>query len=212
MRTPDRDRRRSDLAALCAALVILLVAIPAAGALSADYHIFPNGSTYAASIEITNADRYVFADIGVLGEDVAVNVDNVTLSGNCSPSCEFNWSRGWSRPSVITFERGNYTVSYVAPLKDNSLQAGYDSSYNVSVTLPAEFDVRNLLLATINPGANVTRFSDNTTLIRWKQIRAFEIRFYDQWHEQLLYLFGNFWIIIAIVLLLPFLLMMKRSE
>jgi hypothetical protein len=211
MRTPDRDRRRSALAALCAALVILLALIPAAGALSADYRIFPNGTAYTASVEVVNTDRYEFADVGFLGEDVAITVDNVNLSGNCSP-CEFNWSKGWGRPSAITFLRGNYTVSYVAPLKDNTLQRAYDNPYNVSVTLPAELDVRNPLLTSINPGANVTRFADNTTLIQWNKIRTFEIRFYDQWREQLLYLFGNFWIVIAIVLLLPFFLIMKRSE
>jgi hypothetical protein len=211
MRTPDRDRRRSALAALCAALVILLASIPAAGALSADYRIFPNGTAYAASVEITGAERYEFADIGILGENVAINVGNVNLSGNCSP-CEFNWSKGWGRPSAITFGHGNYTVSYIAPLKDSTLQADYDNQYNVSVTLPAELDVRNPLLASLSPGANVTRFADNTTLVQWNKIRAFQIRFYDQWHEQLLYLFGNFWIVIAVVLLLPFLLMMKRAK
>jgi hypothetical protein len=211
MRTSDRDRRRSALAALCAALVILLTAIPVAGALSADYRVFPNGTAYNVSIEISNADRYLFADVGFLGEDVAINVENVNLTGNCSP-CEFNWSKGWGRPSVITFDRGNYTVSYTAPLKDNTLQAEYDTPYNVSINLPAELDVRNPLLASFSSGANVTRFSDNTTFIQWNKIRAFEIRFYDQWREQLLYLFGNFLIVIAIVLLLPFLLMMKRSE
>ena len=182
------------------------------GALSADYHVFPNGTAYVASIEISDKNSYEFADIGFIGENVAVNVGNVSLTGNCSPSCEFNWSKGWGRPSSITFLRGNYTVSYIAPLKDNTLQAEYDNQYNVSVNLPAEQDVRNPLLTSINPAANVTRFADNTTVIQWTKIRAFEIRFYDQWREQLLYLFGNFWIVIAIVLLLPFLLMMKRSE
>ncbi|MEI8330490.1 MAG: DUF5803 family protein [Methanomicrobiales archaeon] len=212
MRPPDRDRCRSALAALCAALVILLALLPAAGALSADYHIFPNGTAYAASIEISEEDNYTFANIGFLGENVATNVGNVSLTGNCSPSCEFNWSTGWGRPSSITFLRGNYTVSYIAPLKDNTLQAEYDIQYNVSVNLPAELDVRNPLLTCINPAANVTRFANNTTIIQWTKIRAFEIRFYDRWREQLLYLFGNFWIVIAVVLLLPFLLIMKRSE
>ncbi|MDO9035491.1 MAG: DUF5803 family protein [Methanoregula sp.] len=211
MRTPDRDRRRSALAALCTALVILLASVPAVCALSADYRVFSNGTAYNASVEITDADRYEFAGVGFLGEKVAINVDNVNLSGNCSP-CQFNWRRDWGRPSAITFLRGNYTVSYTAPLKDNTLQAGYDNQYNVSVMLPAELDVRNPLLASISPGANVTRFADNTTLIKWVKIRSFDIRFYDPWREQMLYLFGNFWIIIAIALLLPFLLIMKKSE
>jgi hypothetical protein len=212
MRTPNRNRRRSALAALCTALVILLAVVPAAGALSAEYQVFPNGTAYNASVEITDANRYEFAGVGFLGEKVAINVGNVNLSGNCSPSCRFNWSKDWGKPPAITFLRGNYTVSYIAPLKDNTLQAGYDNMYNVSVMLPAELDVRNPLLASISPGANVTRFADNTTLVQWSKIRTFEIRFYDPWREQILYLFGNFWIIIAIVLLLPFLLIMKRSE
>ena len=180
-------------------------------ALSADYQVYSNGTAYNASVEITDADRYEFAGVGFLGEKVAINVGNVNLSGNGFP-CQFNWSKDWGRPSAITFLRGNYTVSYTAPLKDNTLQAGYDDQYNVSVILPAELDVRNPLLASISPGANVTRFADNTTLIKWSKIRTIEIRFYDPWREQLLYLFGNFWIIIAIVLLLPFLLIMKKSE
>ncbi|MDP3564166.1 MAG: DUF5803 family protein [Methanoregula sp.] len=190
---------------------MLLAGVPAACALSADYQVFPNGTAYTASVEISEADRYEFADIGFLGEKVAVNVGNVNLSGNCSP-CEFNWTKAWGRPSVITFLRGNYTVSYSAPLKDNTLQAGYDKQYNVTVILPAELDVRNPLLTSISPGANVTRLADNTTRVEWNKIRTIEIRFYDKWREQILYLFGNFWIVIAIVLLLPFLLMMKRSE
>ena len=184
--------------------------MPAAGALSADYRVFPNGTAYAASIEITDASRYEFADAGVLGEDVSLNAGNVQLSGNCSP-CTFNWTKDWASPSAIAFARGNYTVSFTAPLKDNQLQAGYDKPYHVNVTLPAELDVRNPLLASINPGANVTRFPDNITVIQWNKVRTFEIRFYNQGQEQLLYLFGNFWMVIAIVLLLPFLLMMKRS-
>ncbi len=180
-------------------------------ALSADYRVFSNGTAYNASVEINDANRYEFAGVGFLGEKVAINVGNVNLSGNCSP-CQFNWSKDWGRPSAITFLHGNYTVSYTAPLKDNTIQAGYNDQYNVSVMLPAELDVRNPLLASISPGANVTRFDDNTTLIKWMKIRTFEIRFYDPWREQLLYLFGNFWIIIAIALLLPFLLIMKKSE
>jgi hypothetical protein len=190
---------------------MLLAIVPAVSALSADYQVLPNGTAYTASVEISEADRYEFADIGFLGEKVAVNVGNVNLSGNCSP-CEFNWTKAWGRPSVITFLRGNYTVSYSAPLKDNTLQAGYDKQYNVTVMLPAELDVRNPLLTSMSPGANVTRFTDNTTRVEWNKIRTIEIRFYDKWREQILYLFGNFWIVIAIVLLLPFLLMMKRSE
>jgi hypothetical protein len=39
-----------------------------------------------------------------------------------------------------------------------------------------------------------------------------DLRFYDENRETLLYLFGNFWIIIAVVLLLPFMITMRRDQ
>ena len=41
---PIRDQRRSAFTAVCTALIIVLAAIPSAGALSADYLVFPNGT------------------------------------------------------------------------------------------------------------------------------------------------------------------------
>jgi len=41
---------------------------------------------------------------------------------------------------------------------------------------------------------------------------AVDLRFYDKNRETILYLFGNFWIIIAIVLLVPFFLTMRRTD
>ena len=181
------------------------------GALSADYTVYPNGTVYTASVQISDVSRYDFADVGVLGENVPINVGNVQLSGNCSP-CEYNWSRQWGSPPFITFPRGNYTISYMAPLRDNHLQANYGKAYRVNVTLPQEFDVRNPLLAGISVGANVTRHEDNTTQVTWSKTASFDLRFYTQSRESLLYLFGNFMIIIGIALLLPFLITRKKAK
>lgn len=185
--------------------------IPPVGALTADYWVYPNGTAYLASVQVTDVSRYEFSDVGILGENVPVTVDNVQLSGNCSP-CDFNWSRQWGSPPFITFPRGNYTVSFMAPLRDNHLQANYGRAYQVNVTIPAEFDVRNPLLAGISVGANVIRHADNTTQVTWNKTAAFDLRFYDQGRESLLYTFGNFMIIIAIVLLLPFFMMRKKAK
>ena len=88
------------------------------------------------------------------------------------------------RPQTITFSKGNYTVSYTGPLRDNHLQGVFDKPYHVNVTIPQEFDVRNPLLAGLSNGANVTRFSDNTTLVQWNRSYAFDLRFYDETREQ----------------------------
>jgi Family of unknown function (DUF5803) len=212
MRTTNRDRRRYAFAALCTALVIALAGIPAAGALSADYTVLPNGTAYNASVEITGASEYVFADVGIMGENVPVQVGNVQLSGNCSP-CTYNWSMPWGAPSSITFTKGNYTVSYLAPLQDNTLQGTFDSPYQVNVTIPEEFDVRNPLLAGISQGATLTRHGDNTTTVQWNNTATFNVRFYDTGHEELLWFFLQFMgILVLILVVIPWLLSLKKAE
>ncbi|MGB9176715.1 MAG: DUF5803 family protein [Methanoregula sp.] len=212
MRTPDRDQRRSSLAALCAALVILLVFVPPIGALSADYRIFPNGTAYQASIEINDTSRYEFAEIGFMGENVPLAVGWVNLTANGMP-VEFNRSTAWGRPQTITFPKGNYTVSYIAPLKDNHLQGVFEKPYHVNVTIPQEFNVQNPLLAGLSTGANVTRFGDNTTLVQWNRSFGFDLRFYDETREQLLYFFLQFMgILVVVLVVIPYFLTMKRSE
>ena len=192
--------------------MILLVVAPPAGALSADYLIFPNGTAYQASIEINDTSRYEFADIGFMGETVPLMVGDVHLMANGTP-VEFNQSAPWGRPQAITFTPGNYTVSYIAPLKDNHLQGVFEKPYHVNVTIPQEFDVRNPLLAGLSTGANVTRFFDNTTLVQWNSSYTFDLRFYDETREQLLYFFLQFMgILIVVLVVIPYIMSLKRSE
>jgi hypothetical protein len=212
MRTPDRDQRGSSLAALCAALVILLLVVSPAGALSADYRIFSNGTAYQASIEINDTARYEFADIGFMGENVPMAVGDIRLMADGS-EVEFNQSTPWGRPHAITFPKGNYTVSFIAPLRDNHLQAVFEKPYYVNVTIPQEFDVRNPLLAALSTGANVTRFSDNSTLVQWNRSYTFELRFYDTAREQIMYFFIQFMgILVVVLVIIPYVLSLKRSR
>jgi len=147
-----------------------------------------------------------------MGESVPLTVGEVSLTANGTPAA-FNGSTPWGRPQVITFAKGNYTVSYVAPLKDNHLQGVFLKPYHVNVTIPEEFDVANPLLAGLSTGANVTRFSDNTTLVQWNKSYAFDLRFYDETREQLLYFFLQFMAILVVVLVvIPYLLSMKRPD
>jgi hypothetical protein len=179
--------------------------------LSADYEVLPNGTAYRVAIDVTDVARYEFADIGFMGENVPIQVGEVQLTGNCSP-CQFNWSQPWGAPSAITFTKGNYTVSYIAPLHDNNLQGAFKRPYNVSVTIPQEFDVRNPLLAGISQSANVTRHGDNTTLVQWNKTTAFNVRFYDPWREEMLWFFLQFMgILILILVIIPYILSMKKN-
>ena len=174
--------------------------------------MLPNGTAYRAAIEVTDVSRYEFADTGLMGENVPVQVADVQLSGNCSP-CRFNWSRPWGAPSSITFQKGNYTISYLAPLRDNNLQATYHKPYHVNVTIPQEFDVRNPLLAGISQGATVTRHDDNTTAVEWNKTLTFNVRFYDPFREELLWFFIQIMGILVLVLaVIPYIMSRKKSE
>ncbi len=184
---------------------------PPAGALSADYRIFPNGTAYQASIEIHDSTRYEFADIGFMGENVPLAAGDVHLTADGAPA-EFNQSTPWGRPQVITFPKGNYTVSYIAPLRDNHLQGVFDKAYNVTVTIPQAFDVRNPLMAGLSTGADVTRLGDNSTLVQWNRSYSFDLRFYDETREQLLFFFLQFMAVLLVVLvIIPYVLSRKKT-
>ncbi len=146
-----------------------------------------------------------------MGESVPLAAGDIRLE---SPAGQipFNLSSPWGRPEVITFPKGNYTLSYTAPLRDNHLQAVFTRPYQVNVTLPAEFDVRNPLLAGLSTGANVTRFADNTTLVQWNRSYGFDLRFYDRGQEELLFFFLQFMgILVAVLVVIPYILSMKKS-
>ena len=72
---------------------------------------------------------------------------------------------------------------------------------------------RTRSLPGMSNGANVTRFSDNTTLVQWNRSYAFELRFYDKTREQLLYFFLQFMgILIVVLVVIPYVLSMKKAE
>lgn len=147
-----------------------------------------------------------------MGESVPVAVWDVRLTANGTP-VPFNNSTPWGRPHAITFDKGNYTLSYTAPLRDNHLQGVFTKPYHVNVTLPEEFHVQNPLLAGLSTGANVTKVPDNTTIIEWNRTYTFDLRFYDDTREQILYFFLQFMgILIVVLVIIPWVLSLKREE
>jgi hypothetical protein len=64
----------------------------------------------------------------------------------------------------------------------------------------------------ISPGGEAVNGTNGTVLVTWNETRTFEIRFYDPQREELLYFFLNFWILIAIVMLLPFALTWRKKR
>jgi hypothetical protein len=180
--------------------------LPAAG-LTAEYHITENGTSYSAVIDLQEVDRYEFYETGMLGERIPLKVSGVSLSGDCDP-CGFTWSGN----SAITFPRGNYSLSFQGPVRENHFLATFETPRRVSISLPPGLDLRNPALAMISPGGEVLAGDGQGVMVNWNATRTAEIRFYDEGRENLLYIFANFWIIIAVVLLVPFLLTWRKKQ
>lgn len=197
MRAPHRDRRGPLLAALCA---LLLIPVLAAALPSADYRIAENGTAYTAAVELERSEVYVFSEPGLIGETVPVEVSGVRLVATNGTDAAFEDLGS----GVIAFPMGNYTLFYNGTVRDTYLQQVFDRAYRANVTVPAGFGVTNPLLGGYSPGANVTVRPDNSTLLSWQSTREVRVRFYDPAREDLLWFFATTWAVVAIVLLFPF--------
>jgi len=211
MRTSHRDRRGFTLATLCAALIITCI-IPSVGALNVTYVVLPNATHYLTTMDINDTSEFQFTNSDIIGENIPVSVTNVTLTAENGTPVNYNWTTQWGSTDEITFDKGNYTISYISPLENNQIQESFDIPYNVSVYLAEPYDVRNPLLAGLSSGADIIRTPENTTIVKWNQTVSFDLRFYDKAREDLLYLFGEFMIILAVLLLIPFFLMQRPPE
>jgi Family of unknown function (DUF5803) len=169
--------------------------------------VLPNGSTYDAAVQVEKSTGYQFFETGPLGERLPVKVTNVSLTGNCAP-CTFNMTGD----TGITYPEGNYTILFEGPVRENHITTSYDNPYNVTIILPQGLDVRNPFLGVISPGGEVAVVDNTSVVVNWTGVKTIELRFYDQGRESLLYMFVNFWLIIAFVLLTPYLLTMGRKK
>jgi len=191
-------RRYTRIAAFCLTALILCIMPVAWITFSAT--VDEDGKRYYAVVLLNNTDRYELIKPGMVGERIPMETKNLTVRNETSP-LTLTPDRG-----ILTFPRGNYSISYEAMVNANTMQFLFTEPANVTVSIPRPFMVTNPLLTSIQPSGSKLEEGNTTTTISWKQVRSVEIRYYDEGQEHLLYLFAQFWLIIAVVLLLPFFL------
>ena len=115
---------------------------------------------------------------------------------------------------MIAFPEGNYTLSFAGEVKGANLQQVFFSPYRANVTVPAGYNVTNPLLGGYSRGANITAQPDGTTRLSWESTREVQVRFYDATRESFLWFFATTWVVVAIVLLFPFVMqrLVRRGE
>ncbi|PKL59782.1 MAG: hypothetical protein CVV33_06065 [Methanomicrobiales archaeon HGW-Methanomicrobiales-4] len=186
-------------------LILVLILVLPATALNITYLISEDGSGYRGVASVNSTDRFDFVQSGMLGERVPLTVTNISLYQDGS-----NVSYSQEREG-IRFPLGNYTIGFEGKMSGNTFQTQYSEFGNVTIVLPEKFKVDNPLLTSLQPGgANISR-NLNQTIIHWEKARYLDIRFYDAGQESLLSIFGQFWLIIAVMLLLPFLFSRGRQ-
>jgi hypothetical protein len=191
-------RRYTRITAFCLTALILCV-LPVAG-ITFSATVDKDGKGYSAVVLVNNTDRYELIQPGMVGERIPLETKNLTVR-NETDILSLTPDRG-----ILTFPRGNYSISYEAMVNANTMQFLFTEPANVTVSIPRPFMVTNPLLTSIQPSGSKLEEGNTTTNISWKQVRSIEIRYYDKGQEHLLYLFAQFWLIIAVVLLLPFFL------
>ncbi len=203
MRPANRNRRRYSVALICIALILCVSGV---SALSAVYTVAENGTAYNAEIEVLQAEKYAFTEPGLMGEPVPVTVSDVSLFNATGP---VNFTEESS--STIRFPKGNYTIHYSAPLNTNELTVLLADASNISVSLPEQYRVANPLLGYVSTGG-VVNGSGNGTMILWEDSRNAQVRYYDAFQEQALFIFGTFWIGIVVIFLVPYLIVRRKKE
>lgn len=199
-----RSNYRVPPGCITALILLTLLSLPVS-ALNVTYQVLDDGSGYHTQADLISTDRFDIVQSGMLGERVPIPVTNVSLT-----QAGINVSYTQEREG-IRFEKGNYTVRYDARISGNSFQVQFSEPVQVTLVLPEKFRVDNPLLTSVQPaGSNITR-NENKTVIRWDKARYIDIRFYDSNQESLLGIFGQFWLIIAIMLLLPFIFSYRRQ-
>lgn len=159
-----------------------------------------DGKTYNATVLVNNSDRYDLIQPGMVGERIPLDARNISVR-NETDEISVKPDRG-----VLSYPPGNYTIRYDGLVTANTFQFLFTEPANVTVTLPDPFLVGNPLLTSLQPAGSVISTGNNATSVSWNLVRSVELRFYDEGQEHLLFLFAQFWLIIAVVLLLPFFL------
>ena len=200
---------------LIAAIAIVLCLCTVAPIVSADNAnvtliITDDRTTYLATILGYEIERYAITEPGFLGETVAAEVSNVTITSldDLALNVSYTEKRG-----EYQFPSGNYSITYDAPIIANGISLSFRDSVDVTAIFPPGADLSNRMLATMQPMASsLDIMPNNSTIAMWDNVRYMSVRFSDENQVRLLWIFFQFLIIVATFLFIPSYLMSKGEK
>lgn len=204
MRSAHRDRPDHRGTALCTVTAVLLlcaVLIVPVSANSAAYYVADDGKTLSAEITLINQSGYLLTSPGFLGEGAELKAENVTLTAENGTVVNATGKSAME----LEFPKGDYTLTYTAPVDGNVVYARYLSPYNVTVYLPAGFSTNHLILGTVSSRGTTYTGDENPdsfsgtpykTVVVWTGAKEIQMRFYPDKYETYLLIAGILWLIL----------------
>jgi hypothetical protein len=165
---------------------------------------------YLATVTGYGIERYAITEPGFLGETVRAEVANVTITLRDDPALivAYTENRGEYR-----FRQGNYTITYDAPVITNGISLSFIDAVDITAIFPPGADLSNRMLATMQPMASsIEVMPNNTTMVTWDKVRHMSVRFSDERQVQLLWIFAQFLVFVAVMILMPFFIAPKTKK
>ena len=188
------------LIAIC--LCIATLHLPVLADTEATLVVADDRTTYQAQVSGYGIDTYAIIKPGFLGEQEVVEAVNVTITSLDDPSVLVSYTED---RGIYRFNHGNYTISYEAPVITNEISLSFLSPVDIIAIFPPGADLSSPLLATMQPMASSLEIQpNNSTVAAWKHVRQMSVRFSDEKQVHLLWMFVQFLIIVAVMMLLPF--------
>lgn len=219
MHSAHRDRPDHRGTALCTVTAVLLLCallIVPVSANSAAYYVADDGKTLSTEITLVNQSGYLLTSPGFLGEGAELKAENITLTAENGTVIN-----GTGKSAMeLEFPKGNYTLTYTAPIDGNVVYARYLSPHNVTVYLPVGFSTDHLILGTASSGG-MTYTGDNIpgsfsgatygTVVVWTDTKEIQMRFYPDKYETYLLVAGCLWLILFAAAGYRYLLLRKKA-
>ena len=210
--TPPRAWSITQSIAVLAILLCVLVMIPLASAENTNVTLIitDDRTRYLATITGYEIERYAITEPGFLGETVAVEVANVTIASLDDPILTVTYTE---KRGEYQFPPGNYSISYDAPVLANGISLSFIDPVDITAIFPPGADLSNRMLATIQPmPSSLEIMPNNSTTAIWSNVRSMSVRFSDEHQVHLLWLFAQFLVIVAVIMLWPFFLAPKEEK
>jgi len=203
----NRSNHRSiTLGIVIAFVVLLLLAAPAVAANTAEYTVSPDGKTVSVVVTLENQESFDIKNAGLFGDSAIKDVTNLKLVRSDGTVVTPKNNNG-----TYTFDKGNYTLTYTAPIENYTIYGKYPAKYNVKIIIPAPYDTGHVILGTVQNNGQITKEGTNT-VVTYKDTDKVQVTFYENIRVTILYIFLAVWGAVCIGILIWYLHIRKRNR